>query len=263
MVKAAGGSASAHWIAVGPRAFNAPDVVLPAMERVKEKITASNERAQLLEENMLALQESASDIFESCGGDYGDLNAGDAKLLVSFVFKAKKLKGVGQQNANKQTAIDYLNGLDEGELETLLVGTYATMAPAAVTAEPLLELTDESVPRAPRFDADLPPLGMSAIAVPDWLSDALSTDSESAAEMIGLHILYHWPNNLGGWLHGKVLSVNKDKKQTVNGAMCNFVVFYSSDGETAHHLLSLERYAKNCKSPIDSWVLLKGSAITE
>ena len=49
MVKAAGGSASAHWIAVGPRAFNAPEVVLPAMERVKEKITASNERAQLLE----------------------------------------------------------------------------------------------------------------------------------------------------------------------------------------------------------------------
>ena len=35
LVKQAGGCTGAHWAAVGPRAFNAPEVVGPAIERMK------------------------------------------------------------------------------------------------------------------------------------------------------------------------------------------------------------------------------------
>ena len=159
-VKAAGGSASAHWVAVGPRAFNAPDVVLPAMERVQDKIAAVQEREQLKEENLRELQDAAREIESNCEGDYGELSAADAKLLVSFIFKAKKLKGVGQYTANKAAAVDYLLEMDLNDFMNLLNEEYTSTAVPAAVAQPLLELTDESTPRAPRFDDDMVPSGM-------------------------------------------------------------------------------------------------------
>ena len=256
-VKAAGGSASAHWVAVGPRAFNAPDVVLPAMERVQEKAVAAQEKEQQKEETLRELQEAAREIEASVEGDYAELNAADAKLLVSFIFKAKKLKGVGQYTANKQAALDYLNEMDLNEFMELLNEEYATTAPPqGVVAQPLLALTDESTPQAPRFDDDMVPTGMLPLAVPDWLQDALESGNAAAANLVKKHILYRWPERLGGWLHGEITSINVDKKQAVKGVMCNFVVYYNADGETAHHILTLKSYAKSCKSASDSWVLL-------
>ena len=259
-VKAAGGSASAHWVAVGPRAFNAPDVVLPAMERVQEKIAYAQAREQLKEENLMQLQAEAIEIMDGCESQFDELNAADAKLLVSFVFKAKKMKGAGQHTANKQAAIDYLLGMEMDELKALLDEEYAVTV-AAEEVQPLLALTDESTPLVPRFDADLLPQGMTPEMAPDWLLHALRAESDCAGQLVGRHILFRWPTRLGGWLHGKVVSINEDKKQVVAGTMCNFVVFYASDGETAHHLLSFESYAKSCKSNCDSWVLLQGSAV--
>ena len=260
-VKAAGGSASAHWVAVGPRAFNAPDVVLPAMERVQDKIAAVQEREQLKEENLRELQDAAREIESNCEGDYGELSAADAKLLVSFIFKAKKLKGVGQYTANKAAAVDYLLEMDLNDFMNLLNEEYTSTAVPAAVAQPLLELTDESTPRAPRFDDDMVPSGMLTVAAPDWLKDALEIGNIAAKQLVGSYILYRWPDRLGGWLDGEITAINTDEKQTVKGGvMCNFVVHYKSDGETAHHTLTLKSYAKSCKSATDSWVLLEVSA---
>ena len=73
--------------------------------------------------------------------------------------------------------------------------------------------------------------------------------------------MYRWPTRLGGWLHGKVSAVNKDSKEKCGGIMSNFVVYYTGDEASAHHVLTMKSYAKSGKSSVDSWVFLQGSAV--
>ena len=266
-VKAAGASAGAHWVAVGPRAFNAPDVVLPAMERVQDRINASQEKAQQKEETLRELQEAAVEICDECGGAFDELTAADAKTVVSFIFKAKKMKGVGQHTANKQAAVDYLLELDMDDIQVLLDAEYASTAlvPVAIAVpadsdddQPLLQLTDAS---RPAFDHALLPKGMSPKVAPEWLAAAVESASEFAEQLVGQQLMYRWPTRIGGWLHGTVSAVNRDPKELVGEIMANFVVHYTADSASAHHVLTLKSYAKSGKSPVDSWVLLEGSAV--
>ena len=63
LVKAAGGCAGAHWAAVGPRPFNAPQVLGPALERVRERVAEDAAKQDHKAASFAALRESASDIF--------------------------------------------------------------------------------------------------------------------------------------------------------------------------------------------------------
>ncbi|KAL1515214.1 hypothetical protein AB1Y20_004275 [Prymnesium parvum] len=92
---------------------------------------------------------------------------------------------------------------------------------------------------------------------PLWLGGVVAHhDSAEASKQIGMHILYKWPARLGGWMVGKVTAVNVEEAESIAGKKCNYEVHYDADGETAYHLLSIEKYAVNAKAAVDSWALL-------
>ena len=58
-----------------------------------------------------------------------------------------------------------------------------------------------------------------------------------------------------GWALGQVSTVAEESEE-VDGEKCNFSVYYAADDATALLRLSMAEYAKNTKSPSQSWVLL-------
>ena len=97
---------------------------------------------------------------------------------------------------------------------------------------------------------------LKPIPKPPWLQDAYKPGGDEASQLIGMSILYKWPLRVGGWTLGKVQSVNTDASIEINGIMCDFKVFYSTDGTTADHCLTVRKYASKSSAANDSWVLL-------
>jgi hypothetical protein len=257
-VKEASGCAGAHWVAVGARAFNAPDVTGPAAERVAEKAVEAKDKKEQKDSDFYKVTVNASEIFDQLEGEgFLDLSTADAKYLVQFAHKAQKLKGVAQHTANRTAAISFLDGLGQGALSELLsqarreVVVYSANVVGAATPE--LLLTDQT---APDF-ADVSDLeDFQPVAAPEWLEQALEPGSSTADQLVGWHILYRWPPRLGGWMVGDIKAVNKDKDQTAQGGVCNYVVYYRADKEEAFHRLQLSSYATSSKAKVDSWVML-------
>ena len=271
-VKQAGGCAGAHWAAVGAKAFNAPEVVGPALERVQEKIAESQERAAKKADTFLELRERSRAILTAMddeGDDFEDLSVADLKTLISYVFQAENKTGVGKVTTNKNACVEFLESLQDGHL-LLLIDSPPASAPIAVATlaeEPLLQLTDntETSPAAAvallpsEFDSilHLCPDGMSIVASPpDWLRTSLQQTPTSLSPLVGKTILYKWPLSAGSWMLGK-LALNTNKKQKVGDEICNYKCFYEGDQQWAYHSLSIAKYARSSSSRVDSWVLLE------
>ena len=272
-VKAAGGCAGAHWAAVGPKAFNAPQVVGPALERVKERLELEQSRQVKKADTFNELRDRVQELIiymDEEGCDFDDLTAADVKTLVSYVFKAEQKSGVGKVATNKASCVEYLESLHDGYLQQL-VDQPPDFSSAATAAEPapLLELVgpaDSDVPvatvtalPAPKFQ-DLEQLLPAGFAIspspPEWLSLELEHMPTEDSQLVGKHILYKWPLSAGSWLVGKV-ALNTDKKQKIGDNICNFKAYYETDKAWAHHHLTLPKYAKSSGSKVDSWVLLE------
>ena len=273
-VKKAGACAGAHWVAVGARAFNAPDVVGPAAERLAEKNADAAERTRQNAADFSSLHMAARDIFNETSPDFDLLGVAELKQLVSFVFKAKNETGITKHAASKATALAFIQSLPEGELEELLADPFKhrpanTMPFAVVLAveetepaadEPAAALLMPPVLATSPFDdlsVDLPGGLKPLLTPPPWLPAALGIGSKSGTDLLQKYILYRWPAAAGGWLLGRVSGVvDAEENEKIGGEPCNFTVFYDQDGEVAHHHLSAARYARNSKSRNDSWVLL-------
>ena len=115
----------------------------------------------------------------------------------------------------------------------------------------------EPTPLSLDFGVALPSGLAATLARPDWLEAALLSNSESAEQLVGRFILYHWPTRVGGWLVGKVSAICDDPAVKVGEDICNFKVFYEADQDSAFHVLSIKKYARSTKSSLDSWLLLQ------
>ena len=271
-VKAAGGCAGAHWAAVGPKAFNAPEVVGPALERIKERLELEQSKQAKKADTFNELRCRARELLifmDEEGCDFEELNAADLKTLVAYVFKAEQKSGMGKVATNKSSCIEYLESLHDGHLQHLVdqPPDFSPAAPAA--AQPLLQLAgpaDIAVPvatvtalPAPKFSdlEQLLPAGFAlAPSPPEWLSLELQHMPTDESQLVGKYILYKWPLSAGSWLLGKV-AVNTSKKQKVGDNVCNFKAFYEADKAWAYHHLTLSAYAKSSASKVDSWVVLE------
>ena len=271
-VKAAGGSAGAHWAAVGPTAFNAPEVVGPALERIEDKAAEKDHRQQLKADNFAALREAAQEIIDRMDEEaleYCELTVADLKVLVSYHFQSRSATGASAHSTNKASLLQFLEGKPVEELRELVecapdTSPVAPVQAVLVTADdppaPLLALQHAG----DRHDfgdtgAQLPG-GLDLMPKPpDFLGACLEPGSETASDLVGSFILYRWPPRMGGWLVGKITKVNTDKRQKAGDTVANFAVFYEADQEEAYHSLALQKYAKDANSHTDAWVLL-GSA---
>ena len=272
-VKAAGGCAGAHWAAVGARAFNAPEVVGPALERVQEKAAEGTEKQNNKAYNFAALRETASRIMQDMLESrpklkYSDLRATALKSLISYSFNARKESGASKVTGNKASCIAYLEAnITMDELQTLINSPPNAPTLLALPDDPTASNSDD-VPAAvvlalpaPKdgtltMDVELPPGLAIQSKPPDWLAPALVPGSETASLLVGKYIVYRWPARIGGWLVGKVVEVNTDPANMVGETMANFKVFYDADGANAHHLLSCGGYAQNNKPKLDAWAIL-------
>ena len=271
-IKAAGGCAGAHWAAVGARAFNAPEMVGPALERVKERIAEQQGRVEKKASSFNELRTRARELFtlmDDEGYDYDDLSAADLKTMVGYVFRAENKSGVGKVSGTKAACIEYLESLHDGHVEELVQRPPHLVPTTEV--EPLLALpapadTNDAVPLVVAtlvdesgFDSllDLVPGGFQiAPSPPEWLALELQQMPTSDSQLVGKYILYKWPLRVGSWMLGKV-DINKNRKQRVGDIVCNYKAFYEADKEWAHRCLSLATYAKKSSSKVDSWVVLE------
>ena len=268
-VKAAGGCAGAHWAAVGATAFNAPDVIGPALERLQEKEAEVSNRQELRAQNFATLRSNVQEILEELADNqrvYSECTAADLKQLVSFCFQARGEAGASAHTANKAACLEFLQGMPPDAMEELVesppcdrstaVVQANLMSPAAAAATPMLALALACEPAFGDVGLELPE-GLEIMATPsDFLPACLEPLSETASELVGRFILYRWPTRIGGWLVGEVKAANTDSKEMVGDDVANFNVFYAADGEEAKHCLKLKKYAKNAKASTDAWVLL-------
>ena len=269
-IKAAGGCAGAHWAAVGAKAFNAPEVVGPALEKVQERVAEKEGRVAKKVETFNELRKAAREILHGMdeeGEDYGDLCVADLKALISYVFQAEQKTGVGKVSTNKATCVEYLQSLHDGHVASLVdnppLSAPTSVATGVVTVQPLLQLTGPTVPtvEAVVLSAfaeiqELAPDGLEIVeSPPEWLAAELAAEPSAESQLVDRFILYKWPARLGSWLVGK-LSPNTNKKQRVGDLISNYKAFYAADGEIAYHNLTFAAYAKGSNSKVDSWVLL-------
>ena len=267
-IKAAGACAGAHWAAVGAKAFNAPEVLGPAMERVKERLALDNQRVANKAENFATLLASAREIYDEMVEDefeYAELSVGTMKTLVSYIFQARQQTGASKHTGNRAACLEFLESVSIYELGELIenppaqaAGTSAVPAIEVVLAEEVTPLLQIAGPNELSLEIELPPRLSLQSQPPAWVEPCLADQSETASQLVGYFICYKWPARLGGWLVGKITEVNKDRKITVTDdkSVANFIVFYEADKASAHHHLSLACYAKSCRSKTDSWVLL-------
>ena len=114
------------WWAVGATAFNAPDVINPALARLEERKEEAQRKVEKAADDWSSLKALAKDTEKrrtSEGLTFDDLSADDAKLLVSFVFSARKAKGKTEHMKKKATALAFLQTLAPGEMQELLTRT--------------------------------------------------------------------------------------------------------------------------------------------
>lgn len=266
-IKAAGNCAGAHFVTVGAKAFNAPEVVGPAAERVAEKQQALRDKQFQNSLEYKAMHTEVGKLLQSMVNSDGNYEwevetPANLKLLVTFVHKVKNLSGVSKHCANKDAAIAYLKALESSITELHASHPPIVVAGLAPTPSPEGELLSLPAPRptlaksAFQKVSDSLPDGKVPEPPPGWLEAALTPGSETASMLVGRMILYHWPDRLGGWLCGEVTAINTDKDNSIQGKMCNYEVYYEADENTATHLLTIGQYATSSKAKIDSWVLL-------
>ena len=268
-LKEMGSSVGAMWHAVGAKAFNAPEVTGPALQRLQERDAESKAKTARQLSDYNSVWTHATKVYEHLETEqlyFSDLSAADAKVLVSFAHRAQKQLGVGEHNKNRTTAVAYLEGLGMEAMGKLVRQrppenqdvAVATPLNEPAPGEPLLALPApvSDLLSFGKHGCQLPNEELSPRAAPPWLEAALEPDSSTAKELLGRYILYKWPPRLGGWAVGKVTSVQKEASVQVKSVKCNFSVFYECDQQSADHVLSLSAYAKTAKSPSDSWVLL-------
>ena len=70
------------------------------------------------------------------------MSAAEVKTLVSYVFRARKAKGVAEHTGKKAAAVAFLEALAPGELQHLLLRTEPGIA-TAVLVGPAPALTQE------------------------------------------------------------------------------------------------------------------------
>ena len=203
--------------------------------------------------------------------------------MVRYYFQARGMKGVGQAAGSEAKCLEFLAGVPRADLEAQIANP--TTAPVVATAVVLegdgggeeeeeggevevvevvdtpLELLDT------KFGAFAPLLpegawvGDYASDPPEWLLTALVDSRDEAwppsPELVNMHLLYKWPAP-AGWTLGEIWSWNCDwDKKTKEGVVCNYKVWYESDGTWGHHLLKHCDYARNAKErKLDSWVLV-------
>ena len=109
-------------------------------------------------------------------------------------------------------------------------------------------------------DDDDEPAEVLPWAIPEGftVSDKPATEmlvpgSAEAKSLVGRTILYHWDGV--GWCSGVIEKANGDKSKTVDGEMCNFLVYYEMDDDLSRHVLELDSYVPD--GPPNSWVLLE------
>jgi len=78
-------------------------------------------------------------------------------------------------------------------------------------------------------------------------------------QMIGQYILFKWPTY--GWCLGKISACNTNPKRKVSKQIVNFTVFYTDDGSSGTHCLSLDNYNVDIdnNSRNHTWLLLEPS----
>jgi len=138
------------WLTVGAKPFNAPEVTAPAVARVLERQGEADAKRLKAADDYTEVLAEAREIERARGESnetYQQQTAKDLKVLVSFVLKARREKGVAEHSANKGTCLLFLARLQPGEMEELLqrtepgvAATLALTAPvvAAVVVLPLL-----------------------------------------------------------------------------------------------------------------------------
>ena len=270
MLKKAGTNVGTIWWAVGAKAFNAPEVTGPALERMVERVAEAKDKAEKAVSSFEQLRESCVFIEQGrqdAGEGYDELRADELKQLVSYYYRATKSVGAGKCSQNKAASVMFLESLCDGELEELLANPPNGPVPPQVQATLLADGGETPTAAPPQLThassalnfgdpgCELPD-GLVPVRAPDWLEAACTADSSSASQLVGMLIIYKWPARVGGWLVGEVRSVNTDKSNMVGEMCANFIVHYECDQQDAQHLLRATAYAKSEKSPVDAWVLL-------
>lgn len=230
-VKAAGGCAGAHFVSVGAKAFNCQEVLGPALERVEERVQAAADKKVNAELEYRSLHKAVSELVDNklCLGDegddnqymYGDLSMQEIRNIVIFVHKAKGLGAYSKHCSSKAVAIEFLEGMEEDVAKILEDFPPKEPVTALSDGETLLTLTGPTAAvQAARFKGiDVELSGMVAMSPPAGLEGMLIPTANESQGMIGKSILYKWPVRLGGWMVGKILSTNKDPKNTVTDKM--------------------------------------------
>ena len=97
------------------------------LERVRILETGKQQTAYSNQQKFLALQSEAQAIFKALPKpkkgkplDISNLKAGDAHVLVRYVYKADGREGISKQPTAKQASMDFLNELEKDQLKTLL-----------------------------------------------------------------------------------------------------------------------------------------------
>ena len=276
-LKAAGSCPGAIFHSVGAKAFNAPEITNIALERRLEKEAVETAKNLTASSDFILLRTKCTELqqqMEEEDLDFTDLRQSERHSLISYVFKARAAQGMGKHTVSLEASVDFLTALGAGELAKLLEdppclkgeGRVAKGASAVVVVaelaegQPLLMGPMETNQLAFGEVEGLELGGLVPVKMPPWLGGALELESQSAEDLVGNKILYKWPSRLGGWAVGTVTSVNKDKKKKIDEEVCNFLVYYSADDNTADHVLQPRGYARNMKSANDSWVLLGAEA---
>ena len=202
--------------------------------------------------------------------DFTDFSQVERHHIIAYVFKARSENGVSKVVATSTTSTDYLESLPPGEIIRLLAdppcmkgegrvakGLAGTPALALLPPQPRPLLMPPVIFQTGFQDlkVDLKLWGLQVIEDPPWLAAAVVLGSGTASQLVDYFLLFKWSARMGGWALGQVSAVAEESEK-VDGEKCNFSVYYAADDATAQHRLSMAEYAKNTKSPSQSWVLL-------
>ena len=250
------------WITLGAVAFNSAEVLAAELERVRILEVGRQKTAYANQQKFLALQSDAKKIFATLPKpkkgkplDFSGLKAGDALVLVRYVYKADGREGVSKQPTAKQASVDFLNELEDGALKTLLVepplleDVPLLAAPSAAPGE---DAPDEQPFHIAFGKVDVSMGALVPIAAPEWLEESLESPSDK--QLNGKSILVNWGDESEpDWLVGKLSAKGEYELEGVKG---NFKAKYA-DGSEAVHVLSADGYAESVEGePELAWVLL-------
>ena len=273
-LKAAGTSAGAIFFSVGAKPFNGPLITKIALERKEEKDASEALKNNVAKNAFDSLRSKVQKLMtqkeeEEVG--FADFTQNERHNIIAYVLKAKGETGITKHAASAEAAIAFLEALPAGVIATLLanppclkgdgrIGKGVAGPPClALPAPPPLLMPP--VTFASGFEEvhslELEALwGLKVIEAPPWLEAALVVGSETALVLVDWYILFKWPARSGGWAMGQVSCVAEDSEE-VGGEKCNYSIYYAGDDASAQHRLGMTMYAKDAKSPTESWVLLE------